>query len=287
MIAQLVLNGLVTGAIVALPAIALTLTFGILKFPNFAIGAMLTMGAYGGWTLNALFGMSLLAATVLSATAMAVIAMAIDRLVFVHLREREGLTLLVASMGVAFVLENICRFAFGNDARNLDIAVARPVRWNGLRVNHEQIITGGSVLACLVVLFLVVRFTPLGRAMRAVADNPSLAAARGIERDSIIAVTWAIVGGLCALAGTLIALDRAIDPLMGWNYQINVFAAAILGGLGSLFGAVVGALVIGVVEELSALVIPTNYRQAIGFAMIVLLLLLRPQGLFGTVAIRK
>lgn len=287
MIAQLVLNGLVTGAIVALPAIALTLTFGILKFPNFAIGAMLTMGAYGGWMLNALFGMSLLAATVLSAVFLAIIAVILDRLVFVHLRDREGLTLLVASMGVAFVLENICRFAFGNDARNLDIAVARPVRWNGLRVNHEQIITGGSVLACLVVLFLVVHFTPLGRAMRAVADNPSLAAARGIERDSIIAVTWAIVGGLCALAGTLIALDRAIDPLMGWNYQINVFAAAILGGLGSLFGAVFGALVIGVIEELSSLVIPTNYRQAIGFAMIVLLLLLRPQGLFGKVAIRK
>lgn len=287
MIAQLVLNGLVTGAIVALPAIALTLTFGILKFPNFAIGAMLTMGAYGGWMLNALFGMSLLAATVLSAIFLAIIAVILDRLVFVHLRDREGLTLLVASMGVAFVLENICRFAFGNDARNLDIAVARPVRWNGLRVNHEQIITGGSVLACLVVLFLVVHFTPLGRAMRAVADNPSLAAARGIERDSIIAVTWSIVGGLCALAGTLIALDRAIDPLMGWNYQINVFAAAILGGLGSLFGAVFGALVIGVIEELSSLVIPTNYRQAIGFAMIVLLLLLRPQGLFGKVAIRK
>lgn len=287
MIGQLVLNGLVTGAIVALPAIALTLTFGILKFPNFAIGAMLTMGAYCGWMLNAQFGFSMLSATALAAGAMAIIAVAMDKLVFMHLRDREGLTLLVASMGIGFVLENVCRFAFGNDARNLDIAVSRPVRWQGLRINHEQFITGGSVLACLIVLFVVVRFTPLGRAMRAVADNPSLAAARGIERNAIIAVTWAIVGGLCALAGTLIALDRAIDPLMGWNYQINVFAAAILGGLGSLFGAVVGALVIGVVEELSTLVIPTNYRQAIAFALIVVLLLLRPQGLFGKVAIRK
>lgn len=287
MIGQLVLNGLVTGAIVALPAIALTLTFGILKFPNFAIGAMLTMGAYCGWMFNALSGFSLLTSTVLSAAAMAVIAVAVDKLVFAHLRDREGLTLLVASMGVAFVLENVCRFAFGNDARNLDIAVARPFRWYGLRVNHEQIITGASVAACLVLLFLTVRFTPLGRAMRAVADNPALAAARGIERNSIVAVTWALVGVLCALAGTLIALDRAIDPLMGWNYQINVFAAAILGGLGSLFGAVIGALAIGVVEELSTLVIPTNYRQAIAFAMIVILLLLRPQGLFGKVAIRK
>jgi branched-chain amino acid transport system permease protein len=190
-------------------------------------------------------------------------------------------------MGVAFVLENVCRFAFGNDARNLDIAVARPIRWHGLRVNHEQVITGGAVVACLLVLFVIVRFTPLGRAMRAVADNPSLAAARGIERNVVVAVAWGLVGVLCALAGTLIALDRAIDPLMGWNYQINVFAAAILGGLGSLFGAVIGALVIGVVEELSTLVIPTNYRQAIAFGMIVILLLLRPQGLFGKVAIRK
>ena len=287
MVGQLVFNGLVTGLIVALPAIALTLTFAILKFPNFAIGAMLTFGAYLVWVFNSLFGLPLIAAVICASGAMAAMTILADMAVFARLRDRDGVTLLVASMGVAFVFENICRFAFGNDARNLDIAVSRPIRWQGLRINHEQIVTAGTVLVCLVILFVLLKFTPLGRAMRAVADNAALAATRGIERETIAKVTWALVGVTLAISGVLIGLDRAIDPLVGWNYQINVFAAAILGGLGSLPGAVIGALVIGVTEELATLVIPTNYRQAVGFAIIVALLWLRPQGLFGKAVIRK
>ena len=287
MIAQLVLNGLVTGAIVALPALALTIIFGILRFPNFAIGAMLTLGAYIAWAANTLLGVPLFLAAAFACIALGLICAACDRIVFAQLRDRGGITLLVASMGLGFVLENICRFAFGNDARNFDVPIARPVQWLGVRVNQEQMVIAITVTVCLILIFLLLRFTPLGRAMRAVADNAPLAAVRGIERESIVRTTWIISGALTALAGVLIGLDRAIDPLTGWNYQINTFAAAILGGLGSPFGAVVGALTIGVAEQLSTLVIPTNYRQAVGFVVIVLLLLFRPHGLFGVKAIRK
>lgn len=287
MVAQLAFNGIVTGLILTLPALALTIVFGILKFPNFAIGASLTMGAYLIWLFNVLLGLPMLAAVPLAVIGLGLVSVAGDGLVYRHLRDRGPITLLVVSMGVSFVLENICRFAFGNDARNFDVAVARPIRWQGLRINHEQLITGVTVVVTLVALYGLLQHTRIGRAMRAVADNAVLAAARGIERTTIVLTTWFIAGAVTALGGALIGLDRAIDPQLGWTYQVNVFAAAILGGLGSVFGAVVGALLIGTVEELSSLVLPTNYRQAVAFGVIIVLLLARPHGLFGQPAIRK
>ncbi len=285
--AQLAFNGLVTGLILALPALALTLTFGIARFPNFALGAMVTTGAYLAWAANVLAGLPLLEAAVLAALGLALVAMALDACAFRWLRERDGMTLMVASIGLSFVLENACRFAFGNDARSLAVEVARPMRWHGLRINHEQLTAAATVLVLLVLMHLLLHHTRLGRAMRAVADNAPLAAARGIERGRIVSLTWAIAGALVGVAAVLIALDRAIDPLLGWNFQIPVFAAAILGGLGSPVGAVLGALLIGLAEELSALVLPTQYRQAVGFGIILLLLLLRPHGLFGRAVIRR
>jgi len=287
MLAQLAFNGIVTGLILALPALALTIVFGILKFPNFAIGASLTAGAYLAWSFNALLGLPMIAASLLAVAGLGCVMVAGDGLVYRHLRDRGPITLLVVSLGVSFVLENVCRFAFGNDARNFDIMVARPIRWHGLRINHEQLITGATVVATLLALYVLLRHTRIGRAMRAVADNAGLAAARGIERSRIVRITWFVAGAVTALAGVLIGLDRAIDPQLGWTYQINVFAAAILGGLGSVFGAVVGALLIGAVEELSSLALPTNYRQAVAFGAILLLLLVRPHGLFGQPVIRK
>lgn len=287
MVAQLILNGFVTGLLLALPAVALTLVFGILKFPNFAVGAMLTFGAYAAWVANSLLGMPLAVAAALAAATMAGVAMLADALVFSRLRDRGSITLLVASMGVALVLENICRFAFGNATRNFAFEVARPTRWHGVRINQEQLITAVAVIVCVILLQLLLHSSPLGRAMRAVADNPSLAAVRGIERQTIVRITWCIAGCLTALSGVLAGLDRAVDPLLGWNYQIPIFAAAILGGLGSPAGAVVGAIVIGLAEELSSLVLPINYRQIVSFAVILVLLLVRTQGLFGRRAVRK
>jgi branched-subunit amino acid ABC-type transport system permease component len=287
MIAQLVLNGLVTGLLLALPALALTLIFGILKFPNFAIGSMLTTGAYAAWIGNSLLGMPLAVAAFFAALAMAGGAMLSDVLIFSRLRDRGSITLLVASMGLSLILENICRFAFGNATRNFAFDVARPIRWHGLRINQEQLITAITVIICVVLVQLLLHSSPLGRAMRAVADNPSLATVRGVERQTIARITWCLAGSLCALSGVLAALDRAVDPLLGWNYQIPIFAAAILGGLGSPTGAIAGALVIGLAEELSSLVLPTNYRQIVSFAVILGLLLLRTEGLFGRKVIRK
>jgi branched-chain amino acid transport system permease protein len=284
---QVLLNGVVTGLLLALPALAFTLVFGVLKFANFAIGAMLTLGAYAAWVCNVVVGLPILVAAGAAVLVVAAAAVLADRAVYARLRDRGPITPLVASMGVSFVMENICRFCFGNDARNFDVVVARPIRWNGLRINHEQIITAVAVGASLLVVHVVLRHTPLGRAMRAVADNAPLAAVRGIERELVAGVTWAMSGALAAIAAVLAGLDRAVDPLFGWTYQISIFAAAILGGLGSPLGAVAGALLIGLAEETSTLVVPTNYRQGVSFTVILALLLFRSNGLFGQAAIRK
>jgi branched-subunit amino acid ABC-type transport system permease component len=287
MIGQVVFNGLVTGMIVALPAVALTLTYSIAKFPNFAIGAMLTAGAYLAYTLNGVAGVPLLAAALLAAPLSAVLAVGVDQAIFRQLRDRTAITLLVASMGVSFILENIARFAFGNSARSFDVPIARGQEIFGLRMNQEQMISAATAVGAMALIYIILRHTALGRAMRAVADNAPLAAVRGIDREKIIRSTWAIAGLLTGASGVLIGMDRAIDPLLGWNYVVTVFAAAILGGLGNPLGAGLAALTVGVIEEASTLVIPPNYRQVVSFVAIALLLLLRPQGLLGVQRIRK
>lgn len=274
-------NGLVTGLIVALPAVALSLTFGILRFPNFAIGAMLTMAAYLAWAFNSLAGLPMLAAAAATVLVFPLVALACSAAVFKPLGNRGPITLMVASMGLSFVLENLCRLFFGNDARNFDYPLSRPMRVLDLRINHEQLVTAGISLGAMVLVYLILTRTSLGRAMRAMADNPNLAAARGIETNRVVAFTWVLAGVLIAAAGILIGMDRAIDPEMGWNYIIVCFAAAIVGGLGSPLGAVVGAVGLGVVGEMSVLVVNPNYRMAVGFLAIALVLMFRPHGLFG------
>ncbi|CAG9167078.1 branched-chain amino acid ABC transporter permease [Cupriavidus pampae] len=284
---QILFNGLVSGLLVALPALALALTFSVLRFANFAIGAMLTAGAYAIYAFNAGLGWPLLPSALAGIVLGGGVAMLVDRLVYRPLRERSPVTLLVASMGVAFVLENLVRFIAGNAPVGYAVDPARPLRFAGLRVNHEQLLIVGIGIASLALVWIVFRFTALGRAMRAVADNAPLAAARGIVANRVIGATWFIAGALATTAGMLIGLDSTLDPQMGWNYVIQVFAAAILGGISHPMAAVAGALVLGVSAELSTLVIAPHYRPLVAFAVLTVLLLIRPWGIFGTARLAK
>jgi branched-subunit amino acid ABC-type transport system permease component len=286
-VAQALLNGLVSGLLIALPAIALSLTYGVLNFPNFAIGAMITVGAYFAYAVNAQLGAPLLLAAPIASVGLAAVAVATQHLVYRPMRTDDHITLLVASMGVAFVLENLMRFFYGSEVRTLDIAVARPVLWMDLRLNREQLIISVVALAAVAALAIILRYTRLGRAMRAVSDNAALAEVRGISRPRTIDWTWALGGALAALAGVLIAMDATVEPLIGSNYLVTVFAAAVVGGIGNPFGAMAGGLIIGLVEELSTLAVPTTYRQGVSFLVLALVLFLRPNGLFGVARIRR
>jgi branched-chain amino acid transport system permease protein len=284
---QTAFNGLISGVIMTLPALAVTLLFGVLKFPNFAVGAMMTVAAYLAFALNAQLGWSLVAATALVAVGFGGVCILIDQVTFKPLRGRSAITLMVASLGLGFILENLARFAYGNTARSFAIELARPFRFLDVRMNHEQMITFAISTAAMIAMWLLLTRSPVGRAMRAVADNPQLALVRGIDAERIIRWTWFITGMLLAVGGVLIGMDRALEPPMGSNYLVSVFGAAILGGLGSPLGAFAGALLIGVASELSTLVMPPNYRIGIPLAAIALVLVFRPQGLFGQPYIRK
>jgi branched-subunit amino acid ABC-type transport system permease component len=284
---QALLNGLVSGLLIALPAIALSLTYGILNFANFSIGAMITTGAYLAYIFNTSLGAPILVAAPAAAIGLALVAIAIQHGVYRQIRNADHVTLLVASMGVAFVLENVLRFFYGADVRTLDVPVARPLLWNGLRLNHEQLTIAVVALSTMAIVAFILKRTRLGRAMRAISDDADLAEVRGISRARTVDWTWTISGVLAALAGVLIALDGVVDPTIGMNYLVSIFAAAVIGGIGNPFGAVAGALIIGLVEETSALAVSTTYRQGVSFAVLVLVLLLRPQGLLGAARIRR
>ena len=280
-IAQYVWNGVVTGGILALPAVAFSLLWRLLRFPNFALSTYLTVGAYVALMLNQHARASIELAWLGAFVVTGAVALAVDRVAFRPMRDRRPFSLAIASIGVAFVLENVVRFAWGNDFRSYDVPVTRATSVAGLRVGRDQlfILAVATVLMALAQTFL--RRTRLGIAMRATADNPQLAAVKGVPTERVIALATLGGGALAGGAGVFLGLDASIDPLMGGGLIISVFAAAILGGVGSAPGALAGALIVGIMEEVGTLVVPPTYKTAIGFLIILAVLLVRPQGLAG------
>jgi branched-chain amino acid transport system permease protein len=284
---QIIVNGIISGSIIALPAIAFTLMFSILKFPNFAIGAYVTVGAFFIIFFQSIVGMPIWVATIFGMGATALTVWGTDLAVFKPMRQRSSITILIVSIAVAYILENIIRMIAGNDVRGFDVPLTRPIKVLGIRITIEQIwLIALSVVAMLVV-FAILKYTKLGKAMRATSDNFTLAEVRGINTSRIIMATWLIGGALTGLAGLFAGLDLVIDPLVGWNLTIPILAAAILGGIGSPVGAMVGAVAVGLGEEFTAHFFNPAYKVGVGFVIIAVLLLVRPHGLFGQPEIKK
>ena len=283
-IAQYVFNGLVTGGILALPAVAFSLLWKLLRFPNFAVSTYLTIGAFAAFAVNHGLRWRIEWAWLCALVVTGAVAFAVDRVVFRPMRERRPFALAIASIGVAFFLENAVRFAWGNEYRSYDVPVTRALVWHGMRVGSEQLaILGVAVLLMLLVQTFLDR-TSLGIAMRASADNPLLARIKGLPTERIVGLATVGGGALAGGAGVFLGLDTTIDPLLGAGLIIAVFAAASLGGIGSAPGALLGALVVGVMEEVSTVAIPPTYKSAVGFAIILLVLIVRPRGLLGAPA---
>ena len=204
-----------------------------------------------------------------------------DELVLKRFRPAGYITTAIASIALTIALENVVRFGFGNELRGYDLPIARDLRIGGIRVGPQQLQNLAVALVAMGALFAFLAFTRMGKAMRAVADNPMLASIKGINADVIGRLVNFVGMGLAGLGGMLIGLDTTIDPLTGFRTVLSVFAAAVVGGLGSIPGAVLGALTVGVGEELCLLFLSPDYRSAVGFIAILLVLTLRPHGILG------
>jgi len=280
-VVQLVLNGLMAGTILALPAIGLTLIFAVLRFTNFALASLMTVGAYAGLVANISFGMPVYASLLAAFVVAGLVGWLCDEFVLKPFRASGFITTAIGSIALTIALENVVRFVFENQMRGYKLPLRRDLVFDGLRVDPQQL--DNLAVAVLVVLALTafLMTTRAGKAMRAVADNPSLASIKGIDVDMVARIVSFVAMGIAGIGGMLVGLDTTVDPLVGYKTILSVFAAAVVGGLGSIPGAIVGALVVGVGEELSLLVLSPAYRTAVGFIAIFLVLTLRPRGILG------
>ena len=284
---QSILNGLVSAALIAPPAVAFSMLFAILRFPNFAIGGYIAVGAFAAYAANLWLGLPLWLAALVGMAVAAVITWLSDVIVFRPMRGSSAVTLLVVSIALTLIIENAIRFIFGADVRGFDLPLTRPIKIAGLRITIEQIYILGITLGVAGGTHVLLAYTRIGKAMRATADNFALAEVRGINTGRVIAFTWLYCGALFGLTGVLAGLDLVIEPMVGWDLTIPIFAAAILGGIGSPYGAMLGAILVGLAEEFTTLILPSTYKVGVGFAIIAILLLLRPHGLLGTPEIKK
>ncbi|HEX6794870.1 MAG TPA: branched-chain amino acid ABC transporter permease [Casimicrobiaceae bacterium] len=280
-VGQLVVNGVMAGTILAVPAIGLTAIYAVLRFPNFALASHATIGAFAGYVANAKLGLPLPPSVAMAFVVAGGVGVVSDETVLKRFRAAGYVTTAIASIALTIALENVLRFIFGNELRGYDLPIQRDFRIGAIRVGPQQLENLAIAGVAMAALFAFLAFTRTGKAMRAVADNPMLAAIKGIDADMIGRVVNFVGMGLAGLGGMLIGLDTTIDPLTGFRSILSVFAAAVVGGLGSIPGALVGALTVGIGEELCLLFLSPDYRSAVGFVAILLVLTLRPRGILG------
>lgn len=295
MLGQAIADGLLTGAVISLGAIGISFTMQIMRFANFAHAELLTWGGYlalvvvgfigaGLPTAGLSFGLGLVAAALIAAALTGALAWGVDRLVFQRLRQSGAhhLTLVFASFGIGLVLRHVIVLFWGHGSRfyTRELQIALEVL-PGVRVLPDQVFILAVTIAIVAALHLWLKHSRTGIAMRATAESPALAQASGIEVERVIRATWFIGGGLAALSGIFVGLTPQLNPEIGASLLLALFAAAILGGIGSLPGAVVGGLLVGLAENVFVLLVSPGYKQSMSFGLLLLVLLFRPQGLFG------
>jgi len=298
--AELLGYGIVLGSIITLGAIGLTLVYGIARFGNFAHGDLMTLGAYLALLLTTnvfpalgisdsrlgplSFGWVMLVSFVPAMAATGLVAVVVDRLVYRRMRRLRvpPVMLAMASLATAFILRSLIYIAWGPDFHfytpGLRPMLMLPL---GIKLRPDQIFIILIAWALVVLLYFFLQRTKMGKALRAMADNADLARISGIPTEQMTTWTWIIGGGMAAAGGILLGIDSQVRPEMGWILLLPLFAAVVLGGIGNAYGALVGGLVIGIVQQVSTQWLLPAYKPAVAFTVLILILLLRPQGIFG------
>ena len=283
--AQLLVNGIAVGSIIALAAVGLTLTYGILRLSNFAHGDFMTLGAYLTWLANR-SGVNIWLSMIVGAAVTVGAMLLCEKVLWKPMRDRraDGTTLIIISIGLALFIRNGIILIWGGNNQSYDLPIASALSIAGLRIPQNQLIVMGLAVAAIVGLHFLLQNTKIGKAMRAVADDIDLARVTGINVERVVLWTWVITGVFTALGGSMYGLVTGIRPNMGWFLILPMFASVILGGIGNPYGAIAGALVIGIAQELSVPILGSQYKLGVALLIMVLILLFRPQGLFkGTI----
>jgi neutral amino acid transport system permease protein len=282
-VAQTGLTGLSLGAIYALGAVGLTLVYGILKLVNFAHGDFLTFGAYMAYLVNVTWGMPLVLGILFAMLMTALLGIFFEKVMWGPMRARHAglLQLLLISIGLAFLLRALFQYVWSTEIRFLDVNVIKTVEVFGLRIGRTSLIILVVGVVVIVGIGLMLRYTLLGKRMRALSDNLELAETSGVDTSRVILYTWLFSGALAGLAGVMAAATTELRPELGFELLLPIFAAVILGGIGDAFGALVGGLVLGLVIEWSTLFIEARWKVSIGFVALIIVLIVRPQGIFG------
>jgi branched-chain amino acid transport system permease protein len=277
---QQILNGLTLGSVYALVALGLTLVYGILHIPNFAHGALYMVGAYVAFYLARSIGLNYWVAMAGAAAAVAVLAVLSDRLIFHQLRHAPPLHDMIAAIGLLLFLEAGVQAVWGAEFHRLQPPYPQIVRMFDLVAPAQRLLIIGAAFGLMVLLHVFLTRTMVGSAIIAMAQNRDGAALVGIDATKVSVLTFAISGALAAVAATLFAPINLIYPAMGNLVIMKAFVIIILGGMGSIPGAIVGGMVIGFAESFGAFYVSTDYKDIIAFALLVLILSFRPQGLF-------
>lgn len=278
---HLTVTGLLIASLLALGAVGLSLTFGVARFANVAHPDFMMLGAYATFAFNALLGVPFWLAALLGVGGALAVGVPMSRIAYDKLPVTNTVQLLIISIGVSFVLRHAVLFAFGSNYLQFAVPLQRPYVWGPVRLTPYQLVTLAVAAALGLAVHLLLTRTKLGRILRAMADNPVLCEISGADVGRARLAMWIVAVVLASAGGILLGLNLVIQPNMGWDLIIPIFSAVILGGIGNPYGAMAGALVIGVVQEWSTLVVPSVYKETIAFAAMAICLVFRPRGLWG------
>jgi branched-subunit amino acid ABC-type transport system permease component len=282
-----VIPGLVLGGIYALGAIGVSMIYSILRFAHFAHGDLMTLGAYIAFAVVVAFGWPPVAAMPLALVGTVGAALAIDRFAYRPFGKSRPIVVVIASFGVALMIRAAIMLIWGLKPEPYVDGINPPLEsFEPFRIQEKHIVIVVVTVVLVTALHLLLTRTKIGKAMRAMSDDADLARVTGIGTERVIAWTWVVGAVLAAAAGILTGIDTLLKPYMGWDLLLPIFAAAILGGLGRPYGAILGGLVLGVIQELSSYplfsdepFISPGYKIGIAFAILVIMLIWRPQGL--------
>jgi branched-chain amino acid transport system permease protein len=280
---QQIVNGVSLGSIYALVALGYTMVYGIIKLINFAHGDVYMVGAYVGFAVTTYLGLGFIPALIISMVTCAVLGMSIEKIAYKPLRNSTRIAVLITAIGVSLLLEYTMMYFVGPEVRSYPKLLSPKVfKFGNIIINMQQIYIVLTTIVLMIILQYVVNKTKVGKAMRAVSADKDAAQLMGIKVDNTISFTFAIGSALAGAGGVLVGIYyNSIDPLMGMMPGLKAFVAAVFGGIGSIPGAMIGGLSIGMLETLVSGYGNSMYRDAAVFAFLILILILKPSGLLG------